>query len=279
MIGGGKDLKRRPYIPRPIQHPDFQNATREEARKLLIPQRPGDVIIRPSSSGPARLTFTYKLAGAPVPEENVESVGDGGMVCFHLGVEELEKPTPLALGDRLMIGDREFEDLDEIISRFIQPIVRQVYPLTQHEKFCSGGPQASEKWLAEQRARMPKRIHYCFSLDEVHSCVVFSYLPGSSAKTVNVGVTPKGFRFRGTDFSLKDLIPELKIYLSKKIAEIRNQRSRRPAQPYPGTAPHYPPQAYPSRQAPPPSYSQHPTQPFHPPQAVSGHHHPSRVWR
>jgi hypothetical protein len=68
-------------------------------------------VIRPSSRGAHNLTITWKAY-----ED----------VYRHVNVVEKDKPetSELDLGRRLLIGSDEFEDLDHIVARFVDPIVR-----------------------------------------------------------------------------------------------------------------------------------------------------------
>ena len=67
----------------------------------------GDVIFRPSSKGEDRLTVTWKVA------ENVYQ---------HIDIKEEGKINSFSLGKSLWIGNEEYEDLDEIMARFINPV-------------------------------------------------------------------------------------------------------------------------------------------------------------
>ena len=67
----------------------------------------GDVLIRPSSKGQDHLTVTWKVT-------------DG--IHQHIDVLEKNKINAFSLGQSLWIGNEEFEDLDEIIARHINPM-------------------------------------------------------------------------------------------------------------------------------------------------------------
>ena len=67
----------------------------------------GDVIFRPSSKGEDRLTVTWKVT-------------DG--VYQHIDVLEKGKINAFSLGSSLWIGTEEYEDLDEIMARFVNPV-------------------------------------------------------------------------------------------------------------------------------------------------------------
>lgn len=81
----------------------------KEAEKLMETMEQGDVIFRPSSKGDDRLTVTWKVA------ENVYQ---------HIDIKEEGKINSFSLGTSLWIGNEEYEDLDEIMARFINPVNR-----------------------------------------------------------------------------------------------------------------------------------------------------------
>ncbi len=106
------------YVKRVIVHPNFKNIDYKKAEKILdniekdksdpdIEYQQGDVIIRPSSKGDDHLTVTWKVA-------------DG--IHQHIDVLEKNKINAFSLGQSLIIGSDEFEDLDEIIARHISPM-------------------------------------------------------------------------------------------------------------------------------------------------------------
>lgn len=51
-------------------------------------------------------------------------VDDG--IVQHIDVREREKTNSFSLGKLLLIGEEEFEDLDEIVARHVQPMVSLV---------------------------------------------------------------------------------------------------------------------------------------------------------
>lgn len=111
-----KTLAKQGYIKRVIVHPNFKNIDFKRAERILdnrekdrsdvgeVEYSQGDVIIRPSSKGQDHLTVTWKVT-------------DG--IHQHLDVLEKNKVNAFSLGQSLMIGNEEFEDLDEIIGKFL----------------------------------------------------------------------------------------------------------------------------------------------------------------
>ena len=85
----------------------YLNSSYKEAEKLMETMEQGDVIFRPSSKGEDHLTVTWK-------------VSDG--IYQHIDVKEKGKINAFSLGSSLWIGGEEYEDLDEIMARFINPV-------------------------------------------------------------------------------------------------------------------------------------------------------------
>lgn len=102
-----KQKLRQSYTTRVIVHPSFKNISFKEAEKLMASMDQGDVIVRPSSKGTDHLTVTWKV---------------GDSICQHVDVREEGKENAFSLGQSLWINDEEFEDLDEIVARYINPM-------------------------------------------------------------------------------------------------------------------------------------------------------------
>lgn len=130
-----------------------------------------------------------------------------------------------SLGQSLWIDKEEFEDLDEIIARYINPMAACARDLLAYKyyKDTEGGKmEIAEKYLREEQEKNPKKIHYIFSACAVifftilnsNSCSEFCdymfrfylqklpgkfllyYLPKKTVRFEYVTVTPEGYRFR-----------------------------------------------------------------------------------
>lgn len=102
-----KDKQKQTYIKRVIVHPAFHNISYAEAEKCMVNMDQGEVIVRPSSKGVDHLTITWKVS------DNIYQ---------HIDVKEQGKTNAFSLGKSLWIGNEEFEDLDEIIARHVNPM-------------------------------------------------------------------------------------------------------------------------------------------------------------
>ncbi|XP_071501070.1 transcription elongation factor SPT6-like [Diadema antillarum] len=178
------------YVKRVITHPSFQNITYKQAEKVMRESDIGDVVIRPSSKGADHLTVTWKV--------------DEG-IYQHIDVKEEGKDNDFSLGSSLRIGDEEFEDLDEIIARHVQPMASFVRDVTSHKYYRDsegGNREIMDRLLAQEKKKTPNRIPYFMSFTKDYpGKFLLSYQPRSKVRHEYVTVTPDGFRFRTQMFT------------------------------------------------------------------------------
>uniref|UniRef100_A0A8C6V810 Transcription elongation factor SPT6 n=1 Tax=Naja naja TaxID=35670 RepID=A0A8C6V810_NAJNA len=147
-----EELKRKQqrttYIKRVIAHPSFHNINFKQAEKMMETMDQGDVIIRPSSKGENHLTVTWKVC------DNIYQ---------HVDVREEGKENAFSLGSTLWINTEEFEDLDEIVARYVQPMASFARDLLGHKYYqdCSGGDRKKlEELLVKTKKEKPTFIPY-----------------------------------------------------------------------------------------------------------------------
>lgn len=189
-----KHKNRQSYTKRVIVHPSFKNIGFKDAEKLMASMDQGDVIVRPSSKGTDHLTVMWK-------------VGDG--IYQNVDVREEGKENAFSLGQSLWIGEEEFEDLDEIVARYINPMAghaRDVYSFRYfrdlgltNETWAPGKErEKADETIKEDKRKNPAKIHYFVSASrEYPGKFMLTYLPRTTAKHEFITVTPEGFRFRG----------------------------------------------------------------------------------
>uniref|UniRef100_A0A2K6E9W2 Transcription elongation factor SPT6 n=1 Tax=Macaca nemestrina TaxID=9545 RepID=A0A2K6E9W2_MACNE len=194
-----EDMKRKQqrttYIKRVIAHPSFHNINFKQAEKMMETMDQGDVIIRPSSKGENHLTVTWK-------------VSDG--IYQHVDVREEGKENAFSLGATLWINSEEFEDLDEIVARYVQPMASFARDLLNHKYYqdCSGGDrkvnivyQKLEELLIKTKKEKPTFIPYFIcACKELPGKFLLGYQPRGKPRIEYVTVTPEGFRYRGQIF-------------------------------------------------------------------------------
>ncbi|XP_064612097.1 transcription elongation factor SPT6-like [Liolophura sinensis] len=184
-----KQQARQTYVKRVIAHPSFHNIAYKDCEKLMADMEQGDVIIRPSSKGSDHLTVTWKVT------DNV---------LQHIDVKEEKKENAFSLGQSLWINKEEFEDLDEIIARHIQPMAafaRDILYFKYFKDSEGGKREILDKVLIDEKKKAPSRIPYVFS-----SCKQFpgkfllGYLPRKKPHYEYVTVNPEGIRYRSQNF-------------------------------------------------------------------------------
>lgn len=184
-VDSKKVKSRQQYTKRVIVHPAFHNISYAEAVKLLRNMDQGEVVVRPSSKGTDHLTVTWKVADE---------------VYQHIDVREVGKENTFSLGTSLYIGSEEFEDLDEIIARHINPMASYARDLTTFKYYrdtLGGMRDKAEELLKEEKKKNPNKIHYFLCASKSYpGKFMISYLPRNSCKHEYVSVTPEGFRFR-----------------------------------------------------------------------------------
>lgn len=145
------------YVTRVIIHPSFRNITYADAEKLMKTMPQGEAIIRPSSKGDDHLTVTWKVTDD---------------VHQHIDVREEGKENKYSLGRSLWIGNEEFEDLDEILARHIDPMAASVRELMSFKSeyyvpHVMGMKDKAEEILKDLKSKNTNKIHYIISPSKV----------------------------------------------------------------------------------------------------------------
>ncbi|KAK8457508.1 hypothetical protein SEVIR_3G197900v4 [Setaria viridis] len=200
-----KELAKKHFKPRMIVHPHFQNLTAEEAMQFLSDKEPGEKVIRPSSRGPSFLTLTLKIFDGVYAHKEITEGGKD-----HKDITSL-----LRLGKTLTIDNETFEDLDEVIDRYVDPLVGHLKSMLSYRKFRKGLKNEVDELLRAEKAENPMRIVYSFGISHEHpGTFILSYIRSTNPHHEYVGLYPKGFRFRKRDF---DSIDRLVSYFQKNI--------------------------------------------------------------
>lgn len=161
-----KNKQKLTYIKRVIVHPCFYNISFKEAENMMSTMEQGEVIFRPSSKGADHLTVTWKVA------DNIYQ---------HIDIREEGKENMFSIGQSLWIGGEEFEDLDEIIARHINPMasyVRDIFNFKYYRDTEGGHKDKAEEQLKEEKTKNPSKIHYFVSVAKVtplKNCMLKNY--------------------------------------------------------------------------------------------------------
>ena len=128
-----KSKKQQRYA-RQITHPDFQNVNFASAKRWLEGKGAGsDFLFRPSGKGRDHLTLTIQFF-----EE----------IYINIDVLERNKTETSAVGSPLVIDGEEFDDLDEVIFRYVHPFVDQAREMINYRKFTD---MSKEQILARMK--------------------------------------------------------------------------------------------------------------------------------
>ena len=135
----------------------------------------------------------------------------------------------------LIIDGEDFEDLDEIIARYINPMSNFVKEIMAHKNFkdissneevqiidkcnLNNFNQIIEKYLLEERAKISNRIPYLFTC-----CINFpgkfllSYMIKLKVRNEYITITHEGFKFRLKMFkSFNELISWFKLHYNDPL--------------------------------------------------------------
>lgn len=125
-------------------------------------------------------------------------VADG--ICQHIDVREENKENAFSLGHSLWISSEEYEDLDEIIARHINPMAshaRDILGFRYYVSSLGGSRSKAEEYLTEERKKNSNKIHYIIQASkEFPGKFMLSYFPRKKVVHEFITVTPDGFRYR-----------------------------------------------------------------------------------
>jgi transcription elongation factor SPT6 len=200
---------------RVVDHPSFRNFTVDAVAKALEDAPCGEAIFRPSTKGLDFLTLSFKGLKDQV---------------VHVVVVEKEKPNPLALGRRLSIkgfNAEEYEDLDEVIARYVNPVAQYMNMLSQHRRFCPLAEAEVEALVREEKKNDPKTIAYRIGIDEKNpGWFKIFFVPNEN--TVHhevISLRPTGFRLRSRGFgSITEMLTWWKKHWRDKDTKKRSSK-------------------------------------------------------
>ncbi|KAI5315642.1 hypothetical protein L3X38_044818 [Prunus dulcis] len=163
----GKQLAKKKFKPRMIVHPRFQNIHADEAVELLSAKDAGESIFRPSSRGPSHLTLTLKVYdGVYTHKDIVEG-----------GKKPKDVTSLLRIGKTLTIGEDTFEDLDEVMDRYVDLLVAHLKAMLNYRKFRRGTKAEVDELLWLEKLEYPMRIAYCFGISHEHpGTIILTYI-------------------------------------------------------------------------------------------------------
>jgi transcription elongation factor SPT6 len=118
---------------------------------------------------------------------------------------EKDKKDAFSLGSKLIIENQEYDDLDEIIARYIEPIMEHINSLVKHQKFINQPEDEIKRILTKQKSNNSSLIPYLVSIDPKRAGRFnIYYVPGKRVKLEHIGVTKEGFSFLKRNFEKPD---------------------------------------------------------------------------
>ncbi|OMO76033.1 hypothetical protein COLO4_25705 [Corchorus olitorius] len=155
--------------------------------QFLSDKDPGESVIHPSSRGPSHLTLTLKVYDGVYAHKDIV---EGGKE--HKGITSL-----LRIGKTLKIGEDTFEDLDEVVDRYIDPLASHLKAMLSYRKFRRGNKKEVDELLRIEKAENPTRTAYCSGISHEHpGSFILTYIQNTNPHHEYVGLYPKGFKFR-----------------------------------------------------------------------------------
>ncbi|KAF1793320.1 Transcription elongation factor Spt6, helix-hairpin-helix motif [Phytophthora cactorum] len=162
---------------RQIAHPLFRNINCQTAMQYLREQPVGEVVIRPSTLGTDHLTLTWKML-------------DG--VYRHFDIQEKDKPSEARIGQTLIIKEEKYENIDELIARFVDPMNSLVDDVVRYKYYKNAPKESVEEDLIKQKKEHPSRIPYALH--------VYTKFPGCFSITYIARETPRSCHMEALQF-------------------------------------------------------------------------------
>lgn len=187
---------------RTVKHPYWHSMDYKEAEKYLEGKPRGDVVVRPSTKGNDHVSLTWKVAKG---------------VFKHIDVLEKDKLNDWSLGRTLVIGNNSFNEIDQILAEYIDPMTRRIAKLLDHPKFQNKTLNEMYGFLNDQVLSL-KRSAYGFIHANVASMfwLVVKHTRGSARKE-DVELGAKGWVFRERVFGeVDDLLAFFKVSEAEK---------------------------------------------------------------
>jgi len=87
----------------------------------------------------------------------------------------------------------KFEDLDEIIARFAEPMIKYSKDIIAFQPFRFGDEKDIDELLHDEKLQNKNKIPYFLSFSSTPGRFIFSYLPNTKVRREAFSVTPNGY--------------------------------------------------------------------------------------
>jgi transcription elongation factor SPT6 len=186
-------------------HALFKQFNFQEAEQYLLSKSIGDLVIRPSSSGNNHLSISWKMHDS---------------IYQHLNVSESNEPASTNINRSITIGGQRYENIEDMITSYINPCLMIIRQVTSHPKYRDGGVAKLKEHLQNIALQHPSQSVYglCLS-NERPGYVVLAYKINASSpvQDILVKITPGQFRLNNDTYSdITKLINGFKVMVSQR---------------------------------------------------------------
>ena len=180
--GGG-----RKFVRLAIAHDSFHNINGSVAAIAALADLPiGEKLFRPSSNGVNFLTLTWKVTSD---------------IYAHVDIEQKVDPMTKQKTYHVVGWDEDaYEELDELLANYYDPISDFVNEMQSHEKYFDGDIKQVHRALRKRWEENPKRLHYYVMSSSTNPGYFQIHHSKSFSKPITFRVTPRGFRMFGKYF-------------------------------------------------------------------------------
>ncbi|XP_047166736.1 transcription elongation factor SPT6-like [Vigna umbellata] len=190
------ELGNKHFLPRMISHPNFQNINADQAKQFLADHEVGEYIFHPSSRGLYYLTLSLKICNSVYVHKDIVEGGKGNKL------KNLAE-----LGETLKIGEETFENINQVIELYVNPLVVLLKAMLNFRKFKNGTKVEVDERLKHEKDEYPNRIVYGFGVSYEHpGTFILSYIRSTNPHHEFVAIHPKGFKFRKQIFENIELL-------------------------------------------------------------------------
>jgi len=206
----------------------------EEIRNAAV----GSAIIRPDKRSLKTLHITMCLPGKLIWHIEVKETGP------HTSTLQLAPPLQIQPVPGHVFS---FDDLDELVARFIDPVGSALRAVQRHRKWCGEGSghvaaswQQVQQALRQQRFAAPQMAAYCLAADDTRAGAFYlGYITEATPRREFFVVFPDGFYFRKEVYGTIDhLLAAFKRDPQNKKARAAAQQAQHRQEPPPAPAPY-----------------------------------------
>ncbi|ODV94945.1 hypothetical protein PACTADRAFT_50786 [Pachysolen tannophilus NRRL Y-2460] len=196
-----------------LQHPLFHNFNSRQAEEYLAPRMIGECVIRPSSLGENHFTITLKIAN---------------QLFQHIVVVQVRNQLNNTTSYRI---DKEtFEDMDEVVAKYVEELTASIDAMVSHEKFRKNPLEEVKDWLNKYSEANQNRSCYTFCYNRKAPgwfYLLFKTSVNSPITTWNVKALPNGYLLSGNVYpDMTSLCNGFKQIMINKVNEKKMMRQQ-----------------------------------------------------